>query len=320
MPTPQELLYPENQELKTKICSRKGCPSNGSPQTLDKFFVRKDRECGYTSWCKECYRLHRKEPIKHPRITRPAPEGFRICNRSTCLHNGEIQPVSNFFKNCAMPDGIHGTCKDCTKKDAEQRKLVNKAAPSPYVEGKIKTCSKNDCVHNGAPQPVTNFYRHTNQKGGLACECKDCTDAAAKIYRNANPEQVKEYAKKWKAENKEYMKQYHHNHHIATDRKYRIDHWAEVKIKEVQKRAEKKKVPFNLELSDLLPLPTFCSVFGVELDYRCGNDRRVWASVDRIKPRLGYTKGNVRIVSLAANMAKMDSELDLIAPYRQPLT
>ena len=317
MPTPQEPFYPENLEPKTKICTRKGCPSNGSSQTLDKFFVRKDRECGYTSWCKVCYRLNRKNPIKTPRNTRPAPEGFKICNRPTCAHKGATQPVSNFCKDCVKHDGLNGTCKDCTKEDAERRKQVNKSSPSPYVEGRMKVCTKSDCIHQGVEQPVTNFYRHSNQKGGLACECKDCTDKASREYRKDNPEKVKECIKKWMIENKEYLKQYHHDNHIATDRKYRIDHWADMKVDEAQKRAEKKKIPFNLEASDLHPLPKFCSVFGMELDYQCGKDRRVWASVDRIVPKFGYVKGNVRVISLAANMAKFDGIGDIL-PLRKP--
>ena len=58
----------------------------------------------------------------------------------------------------------------------------------------------------------------------------------------------------------------------------------------------------------------------MRLDYAGGGDRRLWASVDRIKPELGYVKGNVRVISLAANMAKMDSEVDIIKPYPQPPT
>jgi hypothetical protein len=46
MTTPQEQLYPENPETKTKICTRKGCPSNGSPQTLDNFLFVKIEKLG----------------------------------------------------------------------------------------------------------------------------------------------------------------------------------------------------------------------------------------------------------------------------------
>jgi hypothetical protein len=43
-----------------------------------------------------------------------------------------------------------------------------------------------------------------------------------------------------------------------------------------------KGIPFNLEREDLLPLPAFCPVFGIKMDYTGGTDRRIRASLDRI--------------------------------------
>jgi hypothetical protein len=236
----------------------------------------------------------------------------KICNRKTCQHSGAIQPITNFFRNRTELDGIHGTCKDCTKIDSERRKRINKESPSPYIDGKVRICSRKDCIHNGIEQPVTNFYRHTNQTSGLSCECKDCSDASAKKYRNANPEKVKECIKKWAENNQDRIKLFQLNYY-KEEKKFRTEHWEEVKIKDAKRRAEKKNIPFDLEVGDLSPLPKFCSVFGVPLDYSAGTNRRLWASVDRIKPELGYVKGNVRVISLAANMAKFDGDGDIIS-------
>lgn len=236
----------------------------------------------------------------------------KICNRKACQHKGAIQLITNFFKNCTKTDGRHGTCKDCTKMDAERRKKVNKESLSPYMAGGIKVCSRKDCIHNGIEQPVENFYRHTNQKGGLVCECKDCSDTVARKYRDANPEKVRECTKKWVERNQDRLKESYIEYY-KKENKFRTENWEEVKIKDAKKRSKKKNIPFNLEMGDLCPLPKFCSVFGVLLDYSAGTNKRLWASVDRIKPELSYVKGNVRVISLAANMAKFDGDGDLIS-------
>ena len=52
-------------------------------------------------------------------------------------------------------------------------------------------------------------------------------------------------------------------------------------------------------------LPVFCPIFkNIRLDYNAGSDYRLWASVDRIVPDLGYVSGNVWVISNAANMWK----------------
>ena len=86
--------------------------------------------------------------------------------------------------------------------------------------------------------------------------------------------------------------------------------WANCIISSCKERAKKKNVPFDIDASDLLDkstgeLPIYCPLFPhILLDYDAGPDRRLWASVDRTVPELGYTKGNVRVMSMAANIWK----------------
>jgi hypothetical protein len=58
------------------------------------------------------------------------------------------------------------------------------------------------------------------------------------------------------------------------------------------------------------------------LIYDGSGDRRCWASVDKIIPSVGYVSGNVRIISMAANMAKLDGIGDILqlkpAPKSKP--
>ena len=61
---------------------------------------------------------------------------------------------------------------------------------------------------------------------------------------------------------------------------------------------------FDIEFGDIV-FPTHCPILGIELDYFT---EQGWEdnspSFDRIDPNLGYTKGNVAIISMRANRIK----------------
>jgi hypothetical protein len=86
--------------------------------------------------------------------------------------------------------------------------------------------------------------------------------------------------------------------------------WEKKIISNCKRRAHDKKVPFGMNPTDLYDpntsaLPVFCPIFpNIRLDYNNGPDRRLWASVDRKVPALGYTSDNVWVVSMAANTWK----------------
>src|ERR1700675_389529 len=71
--------------------------------------------------------------------------------------------------------------------------------------------------------------------------------------------------------------------------------------KKCRERAIEKGIPFNLDLEDCQP-PACCSVFGTP--FKVGLPWYQRASIDRVKPELGYVKGNIRIISQLANSIK----------------
>ena len=84
----------------------------------------------------------------------------------------------------------------------------------------------------------------------------------------------------------------------------------------VKSRAKSFKIPFNLELSDII-IPDICPVLGIEIKQipRCGKNPIHSPSLDRIDPIKGYTKGNVRVISNRANLLKSNAtikELEMI--------
>ena len=73
----------------------------------------------------------------------------------------------------------------------------------------------------------------------------------------------------------------------------------------VQQRAKQKSLLCNLTLEDIV-IPKYCPVLGIELrvNHDGGQATDNSPSVDRIKPELGYVKGNVAIISKRANTIK----------------
>jgi len=74
----------------------------------------------------------------------------------------------------------------------------------------------------------------------------------------------------------------------------------------IKSRAEE---PVDLELEDLLPLPTECPILGIPIDYKakrngCYSENS--PSIDRINPKGRYTKDNVVVCSWRANRIKND--------------
>lgn len=82
-------------------------------------------------------------------------------------------------------------------------------------------------------------------------------------------------------------------------------------LRAARKRAKAGDVAFALTKADV-ELPDVCPVFGSTLDYGRGKGRRPYASpsLDRIRPELGYVKGNVRVVCYRANQLRSDATLE----------
>lgn len=79
-------------------------------------------------------------------------------------------------------------------------------------------------------------------------------------------------------------------------------------LNRVKNRAKRDNEEFNLTIEDVI-WPTHCPVFGYELSYEhADKDRSV--SFDKHDPNKGYTKGNVVIMSLRANRAKWNLNVE----------
>jgi hypothetical protein len=85
----------------------------------------------------------------------------------------------------------------------------------------------------------------------------------------------------------------------------------------VKRRAKESGTIFDLSISDI-NIPEFCPVLGIKLERGIGKSSASSPSLDRIKPSLGYVRGNVHVISQKANLIKNDAtpeELMKVANY-----
>ena len=77
-------------------------------------------------------------------------------------------------------------------------------------------------------------------------------------------------------------------------------------------RAKRKGVPFNLTYRDIV-IPKRCPILGIALQRGLEGGLDNSPSLDRIVPRRGYVRGNVRVISNRANRIKSDSTPEELA-------
>ena len=78
---------------------------------------------------------------------------------------------------------------------------------------------------------------------------------------------------------------------------------------QIRHRSKAKQIPFNLTLDDL-ELPAECPILGIPLKFNKNGAFDDSYSIDRIDNTKGYTKGNVQVISLLANLLKSKGTLD----------
>lgn len=87
-----------------------------------------------------------------------------------------------------------------------------------------------------------------------------------------------------------------------------------------KQRAKLKGLPFNLEERDII-IPTHCPILGIELSRSGAGERTdISPSLDRLRPELGYVKGNISVISWRANWLKRHAtskELRAIADWME---
>jgi hypothetical protein len=135
---------------------------------------------------------------------------------------------------------------------------------------------------------ISFFHRNKSTKDGLQAWCRACMKAE----HDRHLDFYKEYQKSYVGNRKE-----NQTRRRETKRE-------SVLYEQARHRASAKNIPFDIELSDIV-IPDFCPILGVPISLETGKGRTGNSpSIDRIRPELGYTKGNIAIISDRANTVK----------------
>jgi hypothetical protein len=103
--------------------------------------------------------------------------------------------------------------------------------------------------------------------------------------------------------------------------KWRMSNVEKNILQHVRNRANSNDIPFNLTIDDIV-IPDTCPILNMKIINTLGTGTTLpnTPSVDRIIPELGYTKGNVRVISNRANRIKSyatKQEIEQILKYME---
>ena len=181
---------------------------------------------------------------------------------------------------------------------AESRGRIADTSTVVDLDNKTKKCYSCNEV-----KPFDDYHLNHTRWHGLAEACKECVNSYMKDYHKRT------YVKKGRPKAPPKYKPPKPVKPVYTKEQIKIKSL----VRAANTRAIKKGLPHGLEWTTL-EIPEYCPVMPwVKLVYD-GSDKWKAASLDRIKPELGYVNGNVRIMSLRANVMKSaSSENELVA-------
>ncbi len=165
--------------------------------------------------------------------------------------------------------------------------------------------------YTGEPCQNGHFSHRTTHSGCSQCRKDNYT---------ANADEVNAYNKHWRKTHPGYAVA----RRAREKRESTTKTWA-IDIRRTAKyRCKGKDIPFTITWEEIESLTVeYCPVFGCKFVY-CNNGR--WcnesASLDRIKPELGYVSGNCAVISWRANCLKRDAnsaELQILVDWMRSM-
>lgn len=181
-------------------------------------------------------------------------------------------------------------------------------------------CNKKICTKCKVEKTLAFFHKNKRTPDGFTVQCAQCCIEFTKQWRHKNPEKARQHARANGARRAALRIPKPPKVRFVKQRTRETE--AERILAAVRSRAKAKGVVFNLDIEDIV-IPRLCPVFNVPLVlYATKGNTRYCASVDRIIPSLGYTKGNVVVVSWLANRLRNNGTWDQhlqIADFYKPL-
>lgn len=122
-----------------------------------------------------------------------------------------------------------------------------------------------------------------------------------KKYYDEHKDEIRERsAKRYRLKKKEILEQHRQRHKKRPTE--------QLLLQRAKQRSKQFNIPFNLEIEDII-VPDKCPIFGFRIERNIGQPIAKYnsPSIDKILPELGYTKGNIQIISKKANVMKSNA-------------
>lgn len=136
-----------------------------------------------------------------------------------------------------------------------------------------------------------------------------CKRERSDLWRSLNKDKVAQNKKKRYWTNPEQSRELQRPLGRAYYQRTKVKRIKENLYSKVKSRSKRYDIPFNLELSDII-IPDVCPLLGIPITQGEGKHYDNSPSIDRLIPNLGYTKGNIWIISNRANRIKSDATLE----------
>jgi len=227
----------EERNTKEKIIPIGGiktCSGCGFTKELKDFSKTKHKTTGYNSRCKVCTKQD-AQLIKN--------KEKQLVSHKVCRKCNIVKPTSEFFKASIQKDGFDSQCKDCNKVYVITL-IESKDKIIPYDN--LKECPK--CKET---KTLENFNKNKGTKTGHNCYCKICD----LTYRENNKEIIALSNKKWREENKDYLrekKREEYNNTWKHDKEYMLVNNIKGLIRKSIKSTSKGKVIKSKRTEEIL--------------------------------------------------------------------
>lgn len=150
---------------------------------------------------------------------------------------------------------------------------------------------ENQCKHCKQIKDILDFVK---VNGSITKYCKTCYETNDL---------------KWLRDKHLISKLKRRNRDTARRRQRRWNNWNWALYKSAQQRSREKHIVFEINPSDII-VPENCPVLGIKLIKSNTNPTANSPTLDRINPKLGYTKDNICVMSYRANVLKNDGTIE----------
>lgn len=236
------------------------------------------------------------------------PSDLKICTKCN-----ERLSVKLFRKDKRTSDGLAYRCKNCVKKylkgwasGLKHREMTHNVFS--MEDGYIGPKQHRECVSCKQYIDLRSFSRLETSLSGRGDRCLPCAAKKRLDYYNSDSPAA-----------------------VAARRRYAdqlVSDPAHMMLIQARHRAKKKGKEFTISKEDIA-VPKLCPVFGIPMVVGSGvgfkgtplsefGGAADSPSLDRIDSSKGYIPGNVKVISLRANLRKGDAtieELELILAY-----